>query len=320
MSGRPVYATFEKLGVPLDETALREGLRAIAVIPILHQDQVIGCLNVASHSLAEVPPYSRNVLETIASQIGGTIARLQVKQALLESEERIQNLIRHSSSMFYTHTPDHVLTYVSPQSRDILGCEPEQAGTRWQEYLSDHPGNIQGLEATERAIQTGRRQAPYELELVTRQGRKIWVRVDESPVVQDGKTVAIVGSVTDITERKRAEKLAREHDEHLLHVSRLNTLGEMASSLAHELNQPLSAILSYASASRRLIRPRNTDVARLRRDLDQVISQTKRAGEIIKRVRSFAQRQPANVRPTPTEPSGRSLPSFAPTWSATRSM
>ena len=130
----------------------------------------------------------------------------------------------------------------------------------------------------------------------------------------------MLGIARDITERKLAEKLAREHDEHLFHTSRLSTLGEMASSLAHELNQPLSAILSYASASRRLIRPRNTDVARLRRDLDQVISQTKRAGEIIKRVRSFAQRQPANVRPTPTEPSGRSLPSFAPTWSATRSM
>jgi signal transduction histidine kinase/GAF domain-containing protein len=102
----------------------------------------------------------------------------------------------------------------------------------------------------------------------------------------------------DITKLRQAEQQAKARQAELMHVSRLSTLGEMASSLAHELNQPLSAILSYASASRRLIRPRNTDVARLRGDLDQVILQTKRAGEIIKRVRAFAQRRPPHVRPT----------------------
>lgn len=132
--------------------------------------------------------------------------RKQAEQALRQSEEKLQNIIRHSGSMFYSHTPDHVLTYVSPQSRQILDCEPEEAMVRWQEFLSDNPANLFGIEATERAIQTGQRQPPYELELVTRKGRKIWVRVDESPVVENGKTAAIVGSLTDITERKRHER------------------------------------------------------------------------------------------------------------------
>jgi PAS domain S-box-containing protein len=136
--------------------------------------------------------------------------RKRAVEALRQSEERIQNIIRHSSSMFYSHTPDHVLTYVSPQCEHILGCKPEEAMVRWQEFLSDHPINQLGIEVTERAIQTGERQPPYELELITRDGRKIWGLVDESPIVQDGKTVAIVGSVTDISARKQTEESERK--------------------------------------------------------------------------------------------------------------
>lgn len=139
--------------------------------------------------------------------------RKQAEEALRESEKKLQNVIRHSSSMYYTHTVDHVLTYVSQQSREILDCEPEEAMVRWQEFLSDHPLNRQGIEATERAIASGQRQPPYELELVTRKGRRIWVRVDESPIVRDGRTVAITGSITDITERRLADEKLRRNEE-----------------------------------------------------------------------------------------------------------
>ena len=133
------------------------------------------------------------------------IQRKQAEHDLRASEEKIQNIIQHSTSVFYTHTPDHILTYVSPQSRIILDCEPEEAMIRWQLFLSEHPINRQGIESTERAIQTGERQPPYELEVITLKGRKIWVLVDESPVVKDGKTISIVGSLTDITNRKQSE-------------------------------------------------------------------------------------------------------------------
>ncbi len=151
--------------------------------------------------------------------------RRQSQQALHESEERIQNIIRHSSSMFYAHTPEHVLTYVSPQSREILGCDPEEAMVRWQEFLSDHPVNALGIASTERAIQTGQRQQPYELELITHDRRKIWVRVDESPVLRDGKTAAIVGSITDITERKKTEETLRESEKLLREAQAVAGLG-----------------------------------------------------------------------------------------------
>ena len=135
--------------------------------------------------------------------------RKRLEQALRQNEERLRTIIEHSNQLHYAHTPEHVLTYVSPQSREIFDCEPEEALVRWTEFVTDHPVNAEGFKHTEEAIRTGQRQPPYELELATARGRKLWVEVDESPVVLRGKVVAIVGALTDITTRKRFEQVVQ---------------------------------------------------------------------------------------------------------------
>jgi PAS domain S-box-containing protein len=108
--------------------------------------------------------------------------------------------------------------------------------------------------------------------------------------------VEIVSSLADLTwdiaERKRAEKQAEERQAELLYVSRLNTLGEMASGLAHELSQPLSAILSHANACARRIASSQLDIGAIERSLEKVVGQAERAGNILGRVRALAQRRP----------------------------
>ncbi len=142
-------------------------------------------------------------------------ARKQAEEALLESEEKLRNIVEHSTNLFYAHTPDYELTYLSPQSQEFLQCESEEAMVRWTEFITDHPTNEEGLALTEKAIATGKRQPPYQLELVGKKGHKIWVEVREVPVVRGGKTVAIVGSLTDITERKQTEEALRRSEEML---------------------------------------------------------------------------------------------------------
>ncbi|MCK4698679.1 MAG: PAS domain S-box protein, partial [Bacteroidales bacterium] len=107
---------------------------------------------------------------------------------------------------------DHILTYLSPQVKDILGYTHEEALIKWTEFASDNPINEIGFKHTVKAIKTGERQPPYELELVKKNGEKIWVEVREFPHVEDCKTIAILGSLTDITERKRVEKALRESE------------------------------------------------------------------------------------------------------------
>ena len=130
-----------------------------------------------------------------------------------ETEGRIRDIIEQSSYLFYSHTPDHVLSYVSPRSREYLDCEPEEALVRWTEFITDHPINKEAFLSTQKAIDTGERQPPFELELLTKKGRRIWVEVSESPVVRNGKTVAIVGALADITSRKKGEEALRASEE-----------------------------------------------------------------------------------------------------------
>jgi PAS domain S-box-containing protein len=112
--------------------------------------------------------------------------------------------------MFYTHDADGNLTYMSPQSKDFLGLIPEISEKRWGEFVTDHPVNKMGYELTEKALNTGETQPPYELELRRDDGKIIWVEVNEAPLVQDGKVTALVGSLTDITDRKIFEEKLKD--------------------------------------------------------------------------------------------------------------
>jgi two-component system sensor kinase FixL len=97
----------------------------------------------------------------------------------------------------------------------------------------------------------------------------------------------------DITERREAEERSREHLAELTHVARLSTMGEMATGLAHELNQPLSAILNYAEGARLGVQSGKRKPQELGDDLQAIAAEAQRAGEIIRRLRSFVRkRQP----------------------------
>jgi two-component system, LuxR family, sensor kinase FixL len=99
------------------------------------------------------------------------------------------------------------------------------------------------------------------------------------------------GFIRDLTERQRTEARLQELQSELVHMSRLTAMGEMASALAHELNQPLSAIANYLKGSRRLLENRVDDQSALLRDaMDKAADQALRAGQVIRRLRDFVAR------------------------------
>jgi two-component system, LuxR family, sensor kinase FixL len=99
------------------------------------------------------------------------------------------------------------------------------------------------------------------------------------------------GFIRDLTDRQRTEARLQELQTELVHISRLTAMGEMASALAHELNQPLSAIANYMKGSRRLLEDRSDEQSALVRDaLEKAAEQSLRAGQIIRRLRDFVAR------------------------------
>ena len=85
--------------------------------------------------------------------------RKRAEEALIESQGRLRDILEHSTNIFYSHTAEHQLTYMSPQTRELLGYEPEETLVRWTTLTTDHPVNALGYERTCQAIETGERPA-----------------------------------------------------------------------------------------------------------------------------------------------------------------
>jgi two-component system, LuxR family, sensor kinase FixL len=133
-------------------------------------------------------------------------------------------------------------------------------------------------------------EAPLDIEykVVLRDGRTRHLHhIAQVVRAADGRVEKQIGTIHDITDRHHAEDEARQLQERLTHFSRLSTMGEMAAGLAHEINQPLSAIATYSQACQRLLRQAEPDIPDVISALEQVNAQALRAGEVIRRLRNF---------------------------------
>jgi two-component system sensor histidine kinase DctS len=133
----------------------------------------------------------------------------------------------------------------------------------------------------------------YETEFVRKNGEHFPVMVYEAPLVDGaGEHAGWMGAVLDLSAQRRAEDLSRQQQERLQATARLASVGEMASLLSHELNQPLSAITSYATGSLNLMaRPEADTLALVQQATARIAEQAERAGRVIKSVHDFVRRR-----------------------------
>jgi PAS domain S-box-containing protein len=147
---------------------------------------------------------TKSVIAIIATGRDITRSKLEIKY-IRKKDEELMLVVESGKPMFFSHTPEHQIVFVSPRIRTLLGCRPRSGTWVWTDYLTDNPVNAAGLERTLRAITSGKREPPYRLEMKSGNDNRIWVEVSEIPVVKNGKTVSIVGSMTDVTERMHVE-------------------------------------------------------------------------------------------------------------------
>jgi len=125
-----------------------------------------------------------------------------------------------------------------------------------------------------------------EVEAVRRDGSVFPVDIAVGEVKQEN-IVRFVGFVRDITEKKHVEEQVLQQRDEMMRVSRLTTMGEMAAALAHELNQPLSAIVNYAAVSSRLLDAGLEQLDEVKSALQNIDTQAHRASKVIRRIRNF---------------------------------
>lgn len=189
------------------------------------------------------------------------------------------------------------IIYVNPALCEMVGLRADELLGCTPPYPYWHPDDLDRHQRESEATLQGR-VAPqgFESRVRHRDGHDVITRVYTAPLIDaEGRQQGWMSSVVDITSQKQAEARQREQALQLQRSARLASLGEMASTLAHELNQPLMALSSFALAARALAAhpplPQGDGGALLISALDDIVAQARRAGEIVQRIRGFIRPQ-----------------------------
>ena len=251
--GRPVYDSYDHLATQQDPIRDQEGLRAIALLPLCHEGRAIGSLNLASHQHNQVPAQTRVVLEAMAAQAAGAIARIRAGNALRESQQRLRAIITSVPITLFAVDQDGVITFEEGQALRDLGASPgEHVGQPMARAFGHFPAVLEHLR---RAL------AGEQFSGVVQLGPLVfdcWY----CPIRdRDGQFKGSMGVAANITERHRLERQILEISDR--EQARLGQ--EIHDGLCQQL---VSLAFDANSLERRLAGSAHADAATARRIAD----------------------------------------------------
>jgi PAS domain S-box-containing protein len=216
--------------------------------------------------------------------------RTRAAAALALSEKRFRTIFNSSHQLIGMLDPDGILLDANQTALDVVGLKQEEVVGRafWDIYCWSYSTDVQNR--IKAAVQEASQGKPvgYEEDMLDGDGNIRTIDFTLKPVVdQQGNTVLIIPEGRDITDLKRAEQETLRHHKEMAHVTRLSTAGEMASGMAHELNQPLTALLSYCGTAKSLVNSMSSPPPQLGEILERATEQAHRAGDIIRHLRDF---------------------------------
>ncbi len=228
-----------------------------------------------------------------ARSVRYAIERKRAKEALLASEQRLALAVDAAQmGIFDWNLQTGKITWSDHHAR-LFGMRPDQFDGTYDAFeRSVHPDDRAGIRAKADGSIAGCEDYRQEYRVIWGDGSEHWIegrgRVFNN---EQAQPVRMMGTVVDISQRKAAEESARIRETDLAHLFRVTTMGQMASGLAHELNQPLAAILNYASVCLEQIETQKGSPATALTAIREVMNETRRAGKIISRMRSFVRKQ-----------------------------
>ena len=213
--------------------------------------------------------------------------RREVETKLAEREQSLGLIVDYAPIGIFTTDLNGRFTSVNAALKELAGYQDDELLQMDCAALSEEAGR-QSVRLAWSELGTGSlNECSLNLRWYSKVGAELAISLHAVVVRSPGKADFIIGQVINNTERLKSETESREAQERLAHVGRVTTLGEMASAIAHEINQPLTAIAAYAQASMRMLGKSAMDVDATLETFDAISQQALRAGDVVKRIRSF---------------------------------
>jgi PAS domain S-box-containing protein len=278
---------------PADEYIRKKHARSVLCLPLVKQAKLIGVLYLENNLASHVFTSSRiSVLELLASQAAISLENARLYSDLQEREARIRRLVDSNIIGIVIWDFQGRIIETNQAFLDIVGYAREDlASLRWTELTPAEWRDVDDQAFAE--LNTTGTVQPREKEYFRKDGSRVPVLVARA--LFEWKPDEGVSFVVDMTDRKRSDERLRASEQRFLdaqmelaHVTRVTTLGELTASIAHEVNQPLAAVVNAAAACLRWLDRRTPDLDEARRAAEWIIKEGNRASEVIRRVRSLA--------------------------------
>ena len=244
----------------------------------------------------------KRVLER-TKELKGTNLKLRLEHdTLLKSEHRLRQLVESTNAIpWEANAKTWQFTYVGPQAVKLLGYPVKQWYEKdfWADHI--HPEDKDYTIKYCRDSSQHLNNYEFDYRMIKANGGVIWLHDIVKVGRKNGKSETLWGFMIDITDRKKveeemhmAEEEANMHRERLAHLVRVQALGEMASGIAHEINQPLAAIDSYAQASRKHLQSGKANIGKVKELIEKISGQARRAGSVVSHLRAMMQNKTSN--------------------------
>jgi len=232
----------------------------------------------------------------ISSAIRDVTERKRAEVALRESEEQWKAVFENNPVMYFMVGETGTILSVNPFGAEQLGYTVDELIGRSAQILFHEADRESALKNKANCLDHLGRTTSWELRKLRKDGTVLWARETGRAMLIKNRPVVLVVS-EDITERKRAEEELERTREELERVSRVTTLGELTAAIAHEVNQPLTGLVSSGNACLRWLAIDRPDLEAARNAVERMIRDGTRAAEVIGRIRALVKKSPARKAP-----------------------
>ncbi|MBX4959766.1 AAA family ATPase [Rhizobium lentis] len=278
--------------------------RSVLCLPLVRQGISSGLLYLENTLASKVFTSDRAVvLELLASQAAISLENTKLYGDLQEREARVRRLFNANVIGIFTWDVDGRITDANEAFLEIVRYTADDfhsGKVRWKNLM---PGewNPDDDRILNDMMETGV-ATPFEGEYIRKDGTVVPVLIGAA--IFEGQRTEGVAFIVDLTDRKRAEKLARESERQLheiqlqlAHANRVATMGHLAASIAHELNQPLSGVVVSAETAMLWLAEKSPSISKAQEALVRVVRDGRRAGEVFERIRALIKNAPPKMVP-----------------------